>query len=222
MEEEIREIENNMNIQYGNMVSSMRFKVGTYFGKECVVALSGVGKVFASICTQTMITKYNPGCIINIGTAGGIGTGVNIFDLVVANNVIQHDYDISAFGNRKRGQISGLNIREIPCSERIMKVAKEIAEKAGINVHIGNVLTGDQFINEPQKIKDLRTEFDGLACEMECGAIGQVCYINNVEFAALKTISDKADKSSAVDFSDFIAKYPQIINDLIGKTISKM
>lgn len=222
MEEEIRGIEKDMHIKNESTISSVRFRYGNYQGKECVAALSGVGKVFAAICSQIMIMNYKPECIINIGTAGGIGSNINIFDLVIAKNVIQHDYDISAFSDKKRGQISGLNIREIPCSERLIKISKHAAGKLGVNFHLGNVLTGDRFINDTAKIENLREEFDGLACEMESGAIGQVCFVNKVEFAALRTISDRADKTSVNDFSSFIARYPQIINNLIKEIIAKI
>ncbi len=222
MEEEIRGIENDMHIKSESTISSVRFRYGNYQGKECVVALSGVGKVFAAICSQIMIMNYKPECIINIGTAGGIGSNINMLDLVIAKNVIQHDYDISAFSDKKRGQISGLDICEIPCSERLIKIFGQAAEKLSLNFHLGNVLTGDQFINDTAKIENLREEFDALACEMESGAIGQVCFVNKVEFAALKTISDGANKTSVNDFSNFIVRYPQIINNLIKEIIVKI
>ena len=48
------------------------FYVGSLCGRDAVVAVSGVGKVNAAVCTQTMILKYSPELIINSGVAGGL------------------------------------------------------------------------------------------------------------------------------------------------------
>ncbi len=205
----------------GNVILD-RLKKGKFCGKKCVLGLSGVGKVYAAICTQTMILKYHPRYIINVGMAGGIGEEINIYDLVIAKNVVQYDYDISTFGDKKIGQISGFDNREIPCSNSIIKIAEKVSKSLNIKSHVGNVLTGDSFLSDSIKAKELKNEFNGVACEMECASIGQVCQINKVEFGALKVISDKADTKSVVDFQKFHVEYPQIINKLVAKIISEL
>lgn len=222
MEEEISGIRESFISIDKEKVSLIEFIKGRYAGKECVLALSGVGKVYAAMCTQTMILKYNPSCIINVGMAGGIGDKVNIKDTVIAKNVIQYDYDISMFGDKKKGQISGFNQCEIPCNDKIIKIMQQSLKELDIKSHLGNILTGDSFLSDHIKAEILGKEFNGLACEMECASIGQVCLINKVEFGALKVISDKADSVAVDDFEKFHVEYPQIINKIVEKIISKL
>ena len=222
MEEEILGIKESFISIAEEKISSNKFIKGEYAGKECVLALSGVGKVYAAMCAQTMILRYKPEYIINVGMAGGIGEKINVNDIVIATNVIQYDYDISVFGDKKKGQISGFAQREIPCSSKLINIMEKTSKELNIRSHLGNVLTGDSFLCEQMQARYLGREFNGLACEMECGSIGQVCFINKVEFGTLKVISDKADSSAADDFEKFYVEYPQIINKLVEKTISKL
>lgn len=222
MKEEMEGIEREFECFKKEEISSIKFKEGEYYGKKCVLAQSGVGKVYAAICAQTMVLNYKPEYIINIGMAGGVGLKTEVCDLVIAKNVIQYDYDISAFGDKEKGQISGFSSCEIPCNGKIIKIANDVAKELGIKSYTGNVLTGDKFVNDINKVTQLRLEFNGLACEMESASIGQVCYLNKVKYGSIKIISDRADKNSAVDFEKFYVEYPQIINKLAGKIISKM
>ncbi len=191
-------------------VNSFEFTLGVLFGINCIIVMSGVGKVHSAICTQTLILKYHPDMILNVGVAGGIEENLNIGDIVIAQNVIQHDFDVSVFPGRKKGQISGFDAVEIPCTkwinDKILYSAKNIMD---LNIHTGNILTGDQFINSSQKLYELKNEFNGMACEMEAGSIGQVCYLNNVDFGIIRSISDLANENSTGDFKSFIKKSSQ-------------
>lgn len=222
MEEEFRNIINIMQVKLVDTISGINFKIGEIFGKECVLALSGIGKVHAAMCSQSMIIKYKPNLIINLGTAGAIDHKLNILDLVVAENVIQYDYDISAFKDKTKGQISGINISKIPCDSRVSKLFIDALKSINKRVYFGDVLTGDRFIDNKQELVILENEFKGLACEMECGAIGQVCYINNIRFAVMKVISDRADKSSKDDFEKYINESAKIMHDILRETITKI
>lgn len=184
---------------------SFEFILGKILNKECVFALSGCGKVNSAICTQTMIIEYNPEMILNIGVAGSISPKTTINDLVIADGSIQYDYDVSIFPNRKKGQISGFDFVKFVCDKNIVaSLIKCSNEIKNIKTHVGTVLTGDKFINSKKISDNLKNEFDGIACEMEAASIAQVCYINNVPFGIIKSISDNADKSSYVDFPEFI------------------
>lgn len=222
MEEEVVGLEKDLINPKEEIISKMRFNDGKYGGKKCVVAKSGVGKVHAAMCAQTMILKYNPDYILNVGMAGAVGENIEIFNIVIAKEVVQHDYDISVFGDKRRGQISGFNFRDIKCSEKIVGIAKEVSDELKIKSAVGRVLTADSFISDEEKVNELRCEFDGLACEMEGASIGQVCNLNGVEFGVIKIISDKAEKYSKNEFKEFSKKYPQIINNLIKKIVSKL
>ncbi len=204
---EINEILTLMKNTVKERVNSFEFMVGALHGVECAAVLSGVGKVHAAMCTQTLIIKYQPDFILNVGVAGGIGENIKIGDVVVASGVIQHDFDVTAFPGRKKGEISGLQIVEFECAkwitEKMLYCSRNIAD---LNLHTGTILTGDQFLNSTQKLYELKNEFGGIACEMEAGSIGHVCYVNKVDFGVIRSISDSADNSSMVDFKTFITK----------------
>ncbi len=203
--EEITQIALYMKNTKKTKINSFEFIEGETQKIKCVLVLGGVGKVNAAMCTQTLITKYNPTLIINIGVAGGIDNSLKIGDIVIGENVIQHDFDVSAFPNRKKGQIPGFSEVKIPCTPKITELLIKSANKIpSIKKHSGTILTGDQFINSPEKISELKKEFGGIACEMEAGSIAQVCHINNVDFGIIKSISDLADKNSHIDFHSFI------------------
>ncbi len=184
---------------------NFKFIRGNIFGTECVLSLCGIGKVHAAMCTQTLIMKYNPDFIINVGVAGGIAPEIKIGDIAIASGVVQHDFDISSFEGRKKGEIAGIDLIEIETTkwitDKILVCSKSINP---IQIHTGTILSGDQFICSPQKLTELKNEFGGIACEMEAGSIGQVCYMNKKEFGIIRSISDHADNSSNIDFDKFI------------------
>lgn len=184
---------------------SFNFIKGNIFGADCVLCTCGVGKVYAAMCTQALIIKYNPDFIINVGVAGGIAANVKIGDIAVASGVVQHDFDISSFPNRKKGEVAGIDLVEIKTTKWITdKILLCSSGISPIKIHTGTILSGDQFICSPQKLTELKNEFGGIACEMESGSIGQVCYVNKKEFGIIRSISDNANNSSNTDFNKFI------------------
>ena len=180
----------------------INFFSGKINNTDCVIALCGPGKVNAAICSQIMISKYNPQVIINIGVAGALKKNIKIGDIVLADFVVQHDMDTSSIGDA-RGFISGINLVTIPCSTSINEKIKSAAVQLNENIHIGIIATGDQFISNKEKLLDIKNTFKAIACEMEAGSIGHVCLVNNVDFAALKVISDNADENSSIDYEKF-------------------
>lgn len=203
-----------MTVEVENLITVMSDKttqtiseVVYYKGKieniDCVVAKCGVGKVAAAICAQTMILKYQPSAVINVGVAGGIGENIHIGDIVVSSGLVQHDMDTTAIGDEK-GLISGLNIITIPASNRLVDLVVSTAREIyGEGVHVGVIATGDQFISSGDKLKDIALEFKASACEMEGGSIAQVCYINHIDFVVIRAISDNADEAANIDFAAF-------------------
>lgn len=184
---------------------NFNFFIGTINDVPCCAVKCGVGKVNSAICTQTIILVYKPNFILNIGVAGALKENINISDVVIAENVVQHDFDVSAFPGREKGEICGIDLVKIPCSKWLTQKIIQSAEKIkNISIHKGTILTGDQFINSSEKLIELRKTFNGTACEMEAGSVGHVCYYNGVDFAIIRSISDRADKKSPVDFESFI------------------
>ncbi len=188
-------------------VNHFEFTVGTLNGVKCVAVLSGVGKVHAAICTQTLILRYKPDFVINVGVAGSIEENVKIGDIIIASGVIQHDFDVTAFPGRKKGEISGLETVEFECTKWITdKMLRSSQNLTDLNLYTGTILTGDQFLISPQKLYELKNEFGGVACDMESGSIGHVCYLNKTDFSVIKSISDSTNLNSASDFQAFITQ----------------
>ena len=186
-------------------IAKIEFYKGTIKGVPCVVARSGVGKVNAAICAQIMALTYHPKAIINTGVAGGIGKGVSVGDVVVSRGLVQHDMDTSAVGDPK-GFISGINLITIPATEKLVNLIVEKAKHTYDGaVHIGIIATGDQFIGQSDKLKEISEEFQAIACEMEGASIAQTCYMNDIDFVVIRAISDNADEQANVSFEQFAA-----------------
>ena len=181
-------------------VSGIEYITGKINDKDIVLAMCGVGKVNAAICAQTMILKYSPDAIINSGVAGGLSKNLNTLDVAVATMVVQHDCDTTAIGE-PLGLISRVNLVEIPCDENISKSLANAAKSLKKPfVECGIIATGDVFVNSIEQRNKIINNFGAIAAEMEGGAIGQVCYINNVPFGVLRTISDNAGGTSELSY----------------------
>lgn len=203
MKSEMDEISKMMEIREENEVSGIRFYLGTIGNKEVVTAICGIGKVFAGMCAQTMILKYAPEVILNVGVAGTLVKELNIADIAVAKQLVQHDMDTSPLGDPK-GLISGINIVEIPCDEKVVKTITVCAEKLGIHTVSGTIASGDQFVVDKERKAFIVEQFNGIACEMEGAAIGQACYVNKVPYGVIRAISDSADDNSHMDYPEFV------------------
>lgn len=195
-------------------ISGISFVKGKIYDRDVVVAKCGIGKVFASICAQTMILKYAPRIVINSGVAGALSNDLSIMDAVVATKVVQHDIDTSPLGDPK-GLISGINVVYIDTDSEASKALKLSAEALDICVKNGIIASGDQFIANQEKKQQIKDDFDAISCEMEGAAIGHVCYVNNIPFAIMRTISD--GKGEALDYNTFAVKAANQSIEIIKK-----
>lgn len=197
-------------------ISGVNFVRGKFEGKDIVVAKCGVGKVFAGLCAEAMILKYEPSLIINVGVAGCLDSTLKIGDIVIADNVCQHDMDTSPLGDPV-GMLSDINIIKIPADEQACKLFSECAKELNLPYSIGTIASGDQFVSSHEKKQFIIDNFGAKSCEMEGGSIGHVCYVNNVPFAVLRAMSDGADDGAKMDFPTF-AKMAAENSTLVIKT----
>jgi adenosylhomocysteine nucleosidase len=204
MKMEVESLCHALTDQTQETVSGITFVRGRLYGKELVVAQSGVGKVFAAICAQTMILRYAPQALINTGVSGSLSPLLGVNDIAVSTACVQHDMDTSPLGDPV-GMISGINVVELrsdaPLSERLCQAIDSL----GYRRECGVIVSGDRFISSTSQKKTLREQFGGIACDMESAAIAHVCYVNQVPFVALRAISDCADGSADVSFAEFAA-----------------
>lgn len=199
--------------------SGVDFVKGSIGDKNIVAAVCGIGKVFAAICTEAMILKFNVDMIVNIGVAGSLTKDLNVLDIAVAEKVVQHDMDTSALGDPV-GLLSGINVVFIESDKKMNQLLCDCIKAKGISFKKGTIATGDQFIANKEQ-KDLITErFEAIAAEMEGGSIGHVCYVNKIPFAILRSISDS--EGGAIDYQTFAEKAANQSIDVILEFIDRI
>lgn len=202
-------------------VSGVTFAKGDWDGHEVVVATSGVGKVFAALCAEAMILRYQPDCIINTGVAGALAPELHLLNVVIGEDVVQHDMDTSPIGDPV-GLISGINKIELPADARLNAAFEKAAADLEIPTLRGRVASGDQFIADDAKRTYIRDTFGAACCEMEGAAIGQVCYVNETPFAVLRAISDGAADDAKMDFPAFAAKAAEQSIKILKKGLEEL
>ena len=206
MDIEVNGIIEKMTDKKSETISSTVYTSGKISGKDCVVAKCGIGKVNAAVAAQTMILKYNPDMIINTGIGGSTSLKTHIGYVVIAENVVQHDMDTTALGDEPATLfLPEESIIYIPCDKKLIQKLETACKNAGENNYVvGTVATGDKFISGNESRSGLNQKFNALACEMEGGSIGQVCYLNHIPFAVLRSVSDSmSDEDDAVEYSTF-------------------
>lgn len=203
MDIEINGIVASMSQVTEKTISGIKFYSGKLFDKDIVVAKCGIGKVFASICAQTMILEYNPTVIINSGVAGSLTKELGVLNVAIAKNVVQHDMDTSPLGDPK-GLISGINMIYFNASAEVVEALVKSTDMASCKSLCGTIATGDKFMSIASEKKALNKEFGAIACEMEGGAIGHTCYVNNVSFGVIRAISD--GDGAEMDYMTFAEK----------------
>lgn len=207
MDEEVNRLKAMMNVEKIEKKAMMEFFQGNLCGKEIVIVRSGIGKVNAAVGTQILIDDFHVSAIINTGVAGGLKNEINIGDIVISSDTLQHDMDATGFGY-DLGVIPRMDQSVFSGDTALIKKAKEICTRVNpdINTFIGRVISGDQFISDSEKKKILLENFQGYCTEMEGAAIGQTAFLNQVPFVLIRAISDKADHSAEMDYGEFEAK----------------
>ncbi len=210
MQIEVQHLQERMEQKNVRTISGIEYYQGQWERCEIVVASSGVGKVNAAICTQTMILEYQPDRILNSGVAGSLSPHCGIGSLVIGDSVVQHDMDTTPMGD-PRGFLSGIDQVFLPCDKNIVLALEECARHSGFSsCRTGTIASGDQFIHSAAQKQEIAGYFpQAIACEMEGGSIGQVCTANQVPFGILRAISDTADGAACQDYPQFLAQAAQ-------------
>lgn len=223
MDEEVSRLKEKMNVSKVEKKAGMEFFQGELSGKEAVIVKSGIGKVNAGICTQILVDDFNVDAVINTGVAGSLKNEINIGDIVLSKDALQHDMDATGFGYEP-GVIPRMEESIFKGDETLIQVAKEVNENvnAEISTFVGRVVSGDQFISDHAKKTELVENFAGYCTEMEGAAIAQVCYLNKLPFLIIRAISDKADNSATMDYGEFEAKAIEHTVKLVSGMMEKL
>ena len=204
MEEEVSQLIEAMENKEKVTCAGMDFYSGTLKGKDAVVVQSGIGKVNMALCTQILADKFDVEAVINTGVAGGLYKDIEIGDIVISKDAVQHDVDATVFGY-KVGEIPRMDTSYFEADKDLIELAKKTCEEVNpdINCYVGRVVSGDQFISS-REVKDrIKSNFDGYCTEMEGAAIAHGAYLNHVPCVIIRAISDKADGSAQVDYPTF-------------------
>lgn len=201
MPEEIGNLLDAMHTSLAQQRGPFTLHIGRLEGKGVIVAQCGIGKVNAAALTQVLIHQ-GISQLIFTGVAGGLARGLNVGDIVVSTDCVQHDLDVTALGYQA-GEIPGEDF-SWPADETLQRLALESARKLNdVSAVAGRVLSGDQFINSTQKQAFLRDSFAGACAEMEGASVAQVCAKWQIPFVIIRSISDIADNDAKVDFREF-------------------
>ena len=205
MEIEAEGIRSKMTGKKAETVGGISFVSGKVGDRDVVTAVCGMGKVFAAMCAQSMILRFKPDVIVNTGVAGTLTGRVHIGDVVISRDLVQHDLDTSPIGNPP-GSLPELGLTYFPADARVISILEKALEGEGVHYIVDTIASGDQFLEDSARKKEIAEYFHAAACEMEGAAVAQVCYVNGVPFGVLRAISDEADGSAGADFASFTAK----------------
>ena len=206
MDEEVNQLKAKMSDVTVTKKACMEFNCGILEGKNVVVVRSGIGKVNAALCAQILKDDYDVTAIVNTGIAGSLNNEINIGDIVLSTDALQHDVDATSFGY-DLGVIPRMETSIFKADESLIDIAKKVCEQVNPEIHtfIGRVVSGDQFIADKTVKERLVANFNPMCTEMEGAAIAQACYLNQIPFLIVRAISDKADNSAELDYPTFEA-----------------
>lgn len=204
MEEEVAVLKQEMNIEEICEYASMQFCKGTLCGKQVVIVRSGIGKVNAGICAQILADKFAVDVLINTGIAGSLDAAIDIGDMVISTDLVEHDMDATIFGD-PLGQVPRMDTFSFPADAELIKKAVAANEEANpdIKTFTGRIVSGDQFVSSSEVKEKLVKNFQAKCTEMEGAAIAHVAYLNKISCVIIRAISDKADNSATMDYPTF-------------------
>ena len=220
MKEEMQEIANIMTEKENKRIYELNFIKGKINDSVVILVEAGIGKVNAARTTQVLIDNFNIDSIINIGSAATANDELNIGDIVIGETLVQHDFDITAFGHNK-GYIS--NVGESIKSDRKLiekfKLVINNIENRDYKIKVGTIASGDIFCTEIAMKKKINLKFNADAIEMEGAAIAQVCYLDKIPFIIIRSISDNPDGRNNITFQDYLQLASKRCSKILKKVI---
>ncbi|MCC5895088.1 MAG: 5'-methylthioadenosine/adenosylhomocysteine nucleosidase [Alkalibacterium sp.] len=213
MEQEIRVLTDQLTDLVQTTIANQTFYKGKIDQTPVVLVQSGIGKVNAAIAAALLVDHFEVNAIINTGSAGGIGKGLSVGDLIISTSLTYNDADARAFGY-VYGQIPQMPETYL-ADEAHISLLEEAARSSHWEVKKGLIVTGDSFISNKERIEEIKGHFpEALVTEMEGAAIAQTCYQFNIPFVVVRAVSDVADEDASVSFNEFI--------ELAGKKSAQM
>ncbi len=220
LNEEVQNLKSDMVIEKSEVVAHCEYTVGTLCGKDVVVTGCGMGKVNAACCAAIMAERYSPDIIINTGVGGSLSDKLKVLDITVSNDAVQHDYDLIPLGYKK-AQVDNFESPYFVCDEKLNEVIMAAADSLNLTSYLVRFATGDQFVDGFKDKQRLANEFSAQICEMETGAIAQVCALNGIRFSSIRTVSDSGD-DGAMEFTKFLKSAAENSTLVLKKAIENL
>ncbi|PPI88669.1 5'-methylthioadenosine/S-adenosylhomocysteine nucleosidase [Candidatus Pantoea edessiphila] len=221
MEEEIQYIRDSIDEYKLLSIKGYKIYIGNTKKNKIFLLESGIGKTIVTLTTTLLINLYNPDLIINIGTAGSLSSNLKIGDIVISKSVCYHDVDMTAFGYMM-GQISGFPA-EFTANKSLVIHAKICANQLKLKSKIGLIVSGDAFVNNIHSLMKICKYFPkAVAVEMEATSIAHVCYVFQIPFIAIRSISDTVDNKSYLNFREHLINSSKKCCKVVNKFLTNV
>ena len=224
MQNEIELLLSEAKIDRVDTVGGVDYHVGELCGHPVVISKAGIGKALSAAGTAAMLNRYDVSRILFTGIAGGVGDETRVLDVVVATQLVQHDYGrITNDGfewtvslDEKKGYY--------PCDEALVELAYAAAVDIVGSEHAfrGVIASGDQFVASETYVEKLKRDFNAIACEMEGASIALVCGKYEVPFVVMRTMSDKADGLAHETYNNMADVAAQHSNRIVMEMLNRM
>ena len=220
MEEELRELLKYLKLEKEYEIFELKFYEGVIDDIEVLLVESGVGKVNAARACQILIDNMKVDYIFNIGVAGGVSSSLSVLDIVIGEELVQHDFDITAF-NHEKGYIPKVGTF-IKSDDYLVRIAKECSLESDFKVLSGVIASGDIFCTEKSMSEKINSKFNALCCEMEGASIAQVCILDHIPFLVLRSISDTPNGENQITYEEFLEKSSKNIAVFMKKILERI
>lgn len=211
-------IEEKMSNKINQTIHNLPFICGKIGNTQCILVQSGVGKVNAARTTQILIDNFNPDIILNVGVGGSVNSELSIGDVVVSKYVVQHDFDITSF-DHKKGYVPEIG-DYIECDKGLVNTFYNIInqiEDQKIKLKLGTIASGDIFITKQTQKEKLNKEFNSDIVDMECSAIAQVSYLDNIPFIGIRCVSDIPNGENVSTYKENVELASEISSKILEK-----
>ena len=206
MDEEIALLTQSLSSPVEETVQHLTCHRGEYAGQQLIIARCGIGKVASALAVGVLVNAYQPDIVINTGSSGGYDARLNVGDIVVANELVQFDVDLTNFGYA-HGQPAGMPARFTCDSDLVASAIQCASQFKNIQALSGLIGTSDKFICEAADTQRISELFpDITAVEMEGAAIAQACHMLNTRCLVIRCVSDLANEASTTTFEEYLDK----------------
>ncbi len=220
---EVAPLKEGLTAERRSTLLGMDFCEGLLGKMEVVVVRCGTGKVFAALCAFALIEHFGVDVVVNTGAAGALDARLRMGDIVVSDDLVQHDMDVTGLGY-ENGQIPDIDCFAFKADESlrdmVVQVARQVAPE--VNVYAGRIATGDLFVSDVKARDTIAQRFGALCAEMEGAAVAQACYLAHVPFVVVRAISDQADGDADVDFPTFRVEVGHRSARIVKKAVSQL